>query len=59
MRSVVVVYNICCSLKFILNFLFAFIENNMEYSLALEGGKFIENKAAGIKSELTGKSCCA
>ena len=54
-----VVYNICCSLKFILNFLFAFIENNMEYSLALEGGKFIENKAAGIKSELTGKSCCA
>ena len=59
MGSVVVVYNACCTLKSILNFLFAFVEDNMEYSPALEGGKFIENKAAGIKSELTRKSCCA
>ena len=59
MGSVVVVYNACCTLKSILNFLFAFVEDNMEYSPALEGGKFIENKAAGIKSELTKKSCCA
>ena len=55
----VVFYNIYHTLQSILNFLFVFIENNMEYSPALKGGKVSENTAAGNKAELTRKCCCA
>lgn len=55
----VVFYNIYRTLKSILNFLFVFIENNMEYSPACKGGKVSENTAAGNTAELTRQSCCA